>query len=488
MQENKFERRFPVHQNAIEIFGDRWASKIERVYPGLTSGAMAMFDFDPRPSIAAQHLGLVPGSLHGMNVLELGPLEGAHTYQLAKLGANRILAIEANSEAFLKCLVVKDILQTPHCQFLLGDCLKFLQVSCDQFDMIFCSGILYHMENPFDMVKAISQRTDRVFLWTHYYDPDVRVEPERRPKKVTCDGLELTFYENAYGDPNYGRFWGGNMPTASWLSRDAIAQCFRYFGYDFTVHEDNRVHEYGPCLTATALRQKLISTLKTMPEDMMTNSSDRLRETVKAEAFLWGAEVAELYHGIAASHMDAQWDTIIQPILAQYSIDYSSTIDFAAGYGRNTRKLLDAGAEHVTMVDVNPDCVAHLINDFPRDRTTAVLTDGTSLSHLKTAAFTFLYTFDAMVHFDLEIVMSYIPEFARVLRPGAYAFVHHSNYTANPGGDFRENPHWRNFMSAAIFKHIAVRSGFDVIQQETFRWGEPDIDCITVLYRKMPTA
>jgi hypothetical protein len=41
----------------------------------------------------------------------------------------------------------------------------------------------------------------------------------------------------------------------------------------------------------------------------------------------------------------------------------------------------------------------------------------------------------------LEIVMSYIPEFARVLRPGAYAFVHHSNYTANPGGDFRQNPH-----------------------------------------------
>ncbi len=37
-----------------------------------------------------------------MNILELGPLEGAHTYQL------RILAIEANAEAFLKCLVVKE--------------------------------------------------------------------------------------------------------------------------------------------------------------------------------------------------------------------------------------------------------------------------------------------------------------------------------------------------------------------------------------------
>jgi 2-polyprenyl-3-methyl-5-hydroxy-6-metoxy-1,4-benzoquinol methylase len=159
MLENKFERRFPTHQNAIDIFRDHWASKIEEVCPGLTSGPGPYFSADRRPSIAAQYLGFEPGSLQGMNVLELGPLEGAHTYQLAKLGADRIIAIEANAEAFLKCLIVKEILQTPRCRFLLGDCLKFLQESHDQFDMIFCSGILYHMENPFELIKAISQHT-----------------------------------------------------------------------------------------------------------------------------------------------------------------------------------------------------------------------------------------------------------------------------------------------------------------------------------------
>jgi ubiquinone/menaquinone biosynthesis C-methylase UbiE len=215
----------------------------------------------------------------------------------------------------------------------------------------------------------------------------------------------------------------------------------------------------------------------------MSNPSDRLRETVQAEAFHWGAEPPYRIMARPASHMDQQWKTLIEPVLAHCPIDYSRTIDFAAGYGRNTRKLLDAGAGHVTMVDVNPECVAHLETHFPRDRTRAVLNNGAGLADLDALSFTFLYTFDSMVHFDLEIVISYIPEFARVLKPGAHAFVHHSNYSANPGGDFRQNPHWRNFMSAAIFKHIAVRSGFDVIQQETFSWGEPDIDCITVLRR-----
>jgi hypothetical protein len=254
MLENKFERRFPSHQNAIEIFGDHWASKIEEVHPGVTSGALPMFAADQRPSIAAQHLGLMPGALNGMNILELGPLEGAHTYQLAKLGADHILAVEANSEAFLKCLVVKEILQTPRCQFLLGDCLQFLQESSERFDMIFCSGILYHMENPYEFIKAISQHTDRVFVWSHYYDPNVPTPAERQPKKIVCDGLALTFYEQAYGDQSYGKFWGGNKPTASWLTKEDIELCFRHFGYDLTVHEDSRLNEATPHLTATALR------------------------------------------------------------------------------------------------------------------------------------------------------------------------------------------------------------------------------------------
>jgi hypothetical protein len=253
--DSKFERRFPSHQNAIDIFQGRWASKIEEVCPGLTSGPGPYFNEDRRPLIAAQYLGSIPGSLHDMSILELGPLEGAHTYQLAKLGADSILAIETNSEAFLKCLVVKEILQTPRCQFLLGDCLKFLQESSDQFDMIFCSGVLYHMENPFELIKAISARTDRVFLWTHYCDPKIRVEPERKPKPVVCDGLKLIFYEHDYGNTQFGRFWGGNKSIASWLDREDIERCFRHFGYDLTVHEDNGAHEGGPCLTATALRR-----------------------------------------------------------------------------------------------------------------------------------------------------------------------------------------------------------------------------------------
>jgi hypothetical protein len=39
-------------------------------------------------------------------------------------------------------------------------------------------------------------------------------------------------------------------------------------------------------------------------------------------------------------------------------------------------------------------------------------------------------------------------------------------------------------MTAGIFKHVAMRNGFDVVEQWIFSWGEPDNDCITVLRKR----
>ena len=255
MFDKKFETRLPSAQNAIDIFADHWASKIESVYPGVKSGAAPMYSQeDQRPSLAAQHLGSAPMSLQGMSVLELGPLEAAHTYQLAKLGADSVLAIEANVEAYMKCLIVKEILEIPRSRFLLGDCLAFLKETNQQFDLIFCSGILYHMEDPFELIEAISMRTNRVFVWTHYYDETVALDPARFAREAHRGGMKLKYWVLDYGDPAYGKFWGGIKRTSAWMERDDIVRCFEHFGYRFKIHDDVKVHVGGPNIYATAIR------------------------------------------------------------------------------------------------------------------------------------------------------------------------------------------------------------------------------------------
>ncbi|MGH6848079.1 MAG: class I SAM-dependent methyltransferase [Methylocella sp.] len=214
-------------------------------------------------------------------------------------------------------------------------------------------------------------------------------------------------------------------------------------------------------------------------------STSRLAETVRREAMDWGNNAAESYHRRAEEGMNYIWIKLIWPILSRHKIDFSDTIDFACGCGRNAKMLAAAGAAKVTLVDVNPDNIAYCREHVvPLGNFDVVQNNGYDLADLPSGRFTHLYSFDAMVHFDLEIVLAYVNEFARVIKPGGTAFIHHSNYTGNPGGNFRENPGLRNFMSAPIFKHASIRGGFGILEQELVSWSGPDSDCVTVLSRR----
>jgi ubiquinone/menaquinone biosynthesis C-methylase UbiE len=221
---------------------------------------------------------------------------------------------------------------------------------------------------------------------------------------------------------------------------------------------------------------------------MEDRKAERLAELVRRESFEWGNDVAEPYHGRAALDMNRQWSTIIWPILSINDIDFSVTMDFACGYGRNARKLKEVGAQTITLVDVNLDniavCDTRLVALGGYE---TFCNNGYDLDGIPSGKYTHVYSFDAMVHFDIEIVMSYITEFARVLKPGGTAFVHHSNFTGSPGSSFKSNPCLRNFMSAAIFRHIAIQNGFDMLEQKVIDWGGVKaLDCLTLMRRRHP--
>ena len=155
---------------------------------------------------------------------------------------------------------------------------------------------------------------------------------------------------------------------------------------------------------------------------MSDNQITRLADKVRLEGMEWGDKVAQDYHGVAASHMNAQWASIVAPILGRHDIDLTRTMDFACGFGRNALKLRQAGADHITLVDVNPDNIAYCREHImPVGKVDLVQNNGLDLSELKNSTFTHIYTFDAMVHFDIEIVLAYIGEFARILKPGGTA-------------------------------------------------------------------
>ncbi len=224
---SRFETRAPHHQNAIDIFSGGWASDLSEVLPGAISGDTPLFVADGRPKAAAAGLGQ-SGRLDGMRVLELGPLEGGHAYALEKLGAD-VLAIESNSDAYLKCLIAKEITSIK-AKFMLGDVTEFLTSTPERFDLVFACGILYHMRDPITVIENICRITDRCYVWSHVFDQQLYSGPPRR-KVFDPRYPAMELWDADYGhSSNLARFWGGNGSYARWMRADDMLSLFERNG------------------------------------------------------------------------------------------------------------------------------------------------------------------------------------------------------------------------------------------------------------------
>ena len=79
---------------------------------------------------------------------------------LSKYGAD-VTGIESNSLSFMKSLIAKELLNHK-AKFVYGDFVKYLEVSED-YELIVASGVLYHMENPVELLCRISLKTNKLF-------------------------------------------------------------------------------------------------------------------------------------------------------------------------------------------------------------------------------------------------------------------------------------------------------------------------------------
>ena len=246
----------PSAQNALDIFKGEWSSKLPEG-SGLTTepGPVALFE-DERVKWAED----VFGSFNGLEILELGPLEGGHSYMFQQRNAARVTAIEANTRAYLKCLTVKEVLKLDRVDFLLGDFISYLE-NCDkEYDMAFASGVLYHMVEPIRLIRLLSGVTDRVFIWSHYYDAEVlsrRVELAHKfsaPVSFEDDGVSYEYSEQSYKESlGWAGFCGGPERVSKWLTRDSMMRALEHYGLtDIEVSFDAPDHPNGPALALCA--------------------------------------------------------------------------------------------------------------------------------------------------------------------------------------------------------------------------------------------
>ena len=253
----QYVRTPPSVQNALHLFKGEWWSRMPGEFFPLEAGRLPLF-LDDRIDWAIESF----GGVQGKDVLELGPLEGGHTFMLEKAGAKSVLAIEANTRAFIKCLIVKELVQLQRARFLLGDFVEYLRAPDRKFDAVVACGVLYHMQHPVEVIHNLGRVADQVYIWTHYYDE----EHVRKLAHASCfSGVnEATYQGFAHqqyvceyrGSLDTMGFTGGAEAFAHWLTREDLLGALRHAGFiDIRIRKDHPEHDNGPCIELTARRE-----------------------------------------------------------------------------------------------------------------------------------------------------------------------------------------------------------------------------------------
>jgi hypothetical protein len=249
--------RMPNSQNAIDVLPG-WNHALPP-HVDATAGHAAFYN-DPRIFWALEQF----GSIRDRKILELGPLEAAHTYMLDLHAPKFIHAVEANKLSFLRCLVVKELLEFKHAKFFLGDFLLWLENAPTHYDLIIASGVLYHMQDPVRLLELLAKRSDAFYLWTHYAS-EVMMPPSdpRRsafvgPTEIRQHhGIPIHLHRRSYHEAWRNKsFCGGTHDLHCWIEKDDIVTLIRALGFDdLRIAHDDPTHQHGPSFSVFAQRR-----------------------------------------------------------------------------------------------------------------------------------------------------------------------------------------------------------------------------------------
>lgn len=110
-----------------------------------------------------------PGEKKSLRLADLGCLEGGYAVEFARMGFE-VLGIEVREANIAACNYVKSKTNLPNLLFVKDDAWNIAKYG--PFDIVFCSGLLYHFDRPRQFLEMLSSVTKRLLILQTHFSTD----------------------------------------------------------------------------------------------------------------------------------------------------------------------------------------------------------------------------------------------------------------------------------------------------------------------------
>jgi hypothetical protein len=206
---------------------------------------------------------IYPGKRDHLKLADLGCLEGGYTIEFARLGFQS-LGIDVRPLNIEACRYAQSKVNLPNLEFAVDDVWNIEKYG--SFDVMFCCGLLYHLDHPRKFLDIISKVTSRVLILdTHFSeasDSPSLIQPRRLRRFVskflplqhtattthklghlrTHEGLQGRWFsefltDRAFRDRANRRLASWDNRTSFWIQREYLIGAIKDAGFDLVLEQ-----------------------------------------------------------------------------------------------------------------------------------------------------------------------------------------------------------------------------------------------------------
>lgn len=174
-----------------------------------------------------------------LTLVDLGCLEGGFSVEFARMGL-QVTGIEVRDSNIAACNYVKSRTSLPNLRFFKDDAWNVGRYG--SFDVVFCVGLLYHLDTPRKMLRLLSNSTKKLLFIDTHFSSESYTETHSLSEMSENEGLRGRWYTEFSSDQDHDRReefrWSSWENRRSfWPLRHHLIQAIKDAGFDLVLEQ-----------------------------------------------------------------------------------------------------------------------------------------------------------------------------------------------------------------------------------------------------------